>query len=121
MGLKNTVFGDVAGDLETDFPGVGATRDSAMVAHARTWLERAGPAPVFLMLFFDGTHFNRRRVGVGAAATASALCLGLAGQEDHAGRGEAKAPSHSLHHLPLFQSCCCMAGSCRRPLGVGFD
>ncbi len=58
MGLKHTVFGDVAGDLETDFPGVGATRDSAMVAHARAWVERADTAPVFLMLFFDGTHFD---------------------------------------------------------------
>jgi membrane-anchored protein YejM (alkaline phosphatase superfamily) len=58
MGLKRTVFGDVAGDLDTDFPGIGATRDSAMVARARAWVAGAGPAPVFLMLFFDGTHFN---------------------------------------------------------------
>lgn len=58
MGLKGTVFGDVEGDLETAFPGIGATRDSAMVAHAETWVSRAGSAPMFVMLFFDGTHFN---------------------------------------------------------------
>jgi membrane-anchored protein YejM (alkaline phosphatase superfamily) len=58
MGLKGTVFGDVAADLETDFPGAGATRDSAMVVHAEAWVGRAGAAPVFLMLFFDGTHFS---------------------------------------------------------------
>ena len=57
MGLKQSVFGDVAGDLETDFPGVGQVRDSAMVARARAWVERADSTPVFLMLFFDGTHF----------------------------------------------------------------
>jgi len=57
MGLKQSVFGDVADDLETEFPGIGQTRDSAMVASARRWVERAGPAPVFVMLFFDGTHF----------------------------------------------------------------
>jgi len=58
MGLKATVFGDVQGDLETEFPGIGATRDSAMIARAEAWVGRAGSAPVFLMLFFDGTHFN---------------------------------------------------------------
>jgi hypothetical protein len=58
MGLKGTVFGDVEGDLETEFPGIGATRDSAMVARAEAWVARAGPAPMFVMLFFDGTHFN---------------------------------------------------------------
>ena len=57
MGLKATVFGDVQHDLETEFPGIGATRDSAMVARATAWVGQAGPRPVFLMLFFDGTHF----------------------------------------------------------------
>jgi uncharacterized protein len=58
MGMKATVFGDVQGDLEIDFPGAGATRDSAMVARAEAWVARADTAPVFVMLFFDGTHFN---------------------------------------------------------------
>jgi hypothetical protein len=58
MGMKATVFGDVEGELETDFPGTGATRDSAMIAHAEAWVAAADTAPVFVMLFFDGTHFN---------------------------------------------------------------
>jgi len=60
MGLKGTVFGDVEGDLDTDFPGIGATRDSAMVERAEQWLAREATdaAPLFVMLFFDGTHFN---------------------------------------------------------------
>jgi len=58
MGMKTTVFGDVLGDLETDYQGIGATRDSAMVAHAEAWVSAADTTPVFVMLFFDGTHFN---------------------------------------------------------------
>jgi hypothetical protein len=58
MGMKATVFGDVQGDLETDYQGIGATRDSAMVAHAEAWVTAADTTPVFVMLFFDGTHFN---------------------------------------------------------------
>ena len=57
MGLRATVFGDVRGDLETEFPGIGQVRDSAMVERARAWVSGAGPEPLFLMLFFDGTHF----------------------------------------------------------------
>jgi membrane-anchored protein YejM (alkaline phosphatase superfamily) len=58
MGMKATVFGDVQGDLDTNFPGIGARRDSAMVARAEAWVAAADTAPVFVMLFFDGTHFN---------------------------------------------------------------
>ena len=58
MGLRATVFGDVQHDLETEFPGIGATRDSAMLARATEWAGQAGRQPVFLMLFFDGTHFH---------------------------------------------------------------
>lgn len=58
MGLKQTVFKDVASDLDTDIPGSGVARDSAMVARATDWVERADSQPLFLVLFFDGTHFN---------------------------------------------------------------
>ena len=58
MGMKRTVFADVADDLDTDLPGVGATRDSAMIARARSWVGHADRRPLLLVLFFDGTHFN---------------------------------------------------------------
>jgi membrane-anchored protein YejM (alkaline phosphatase superfamily) len=58
MGLKQTVFKDVAGDLDTDIPGAGVARDSAMIARATDWVARADSQPVLLVLFFDGTHFN---------------------------------------------------------------
>ncbi|MFI5214604.1 MAG: sulfatase-like hydrolase/transferase, partial [Gemmatimonadales bacterium] len=58
MGMKRTVFADVGDDLDTDLPGIGATRDSAMVARARAWVEHADRRPLLLVLFFDGTHFN---------------------------------------------------------------
>ncbi len=58
MGMKQTVFRDVSGDLDTDIPGTGVARDSAMLARATDWVSRADSQPVFLVLFFDGTHFN---------------------------------------------------------------
>ncbi len=58
MGMKRTVFADVKDDLDTDLPGVGATRDSAMIARARSWVGHADRRPLLLVLFFDGTHFN---------------------------------------------------------------
>jgi membrane-anchored protein YejM (alkaline phosphatase superfamily) len=58
MGMKRTVFADVADDLDTDLPGIGATRDSAMIARARAWVGHADRRPLLLVLFFDGTHFN---------------------------------------------------------------
>lgn len=58
MGLKQTVFGAVQNDLESDFRGDGDERDAAMLAGARRFVERTAGQPVFLFLFFDGTHFN---------------------------------------------------------------
>ncbi len=59
MDLKETVFRDVADGLETDYRGDGQTRDRAMIDQAKTILAEA-PAdqPLFLFLFFAGTHFN---------------------------------------------------------------
>jgi membrane-anchored protein YejM (alkaline phosphatase superfamily) len=60
MGLKDSTFGDVKGDLDTDFEkqDPGEPRDAEMVARARHYVEQAGDAPLFLFLFFDGTHFS---------------------------------------------------------------
>jgi hypothetical protein len=58
MGLEQTVFHDVRGELETDFPSEGYVRDSLMVARARQVVSRADTAPLFLFLFFGGTHFR---------------------------------------------------------------
>lgn len=59
MGLKEAAFGEVGADLETAFPGrTGADRDEVLMARARAALEAAGDEPLFLMLFFDGTHFG---------------------------------------------------------------
>jgi len=58
MGLRQTVFKDVAGQLDTDLPGDAIGRDSAMVARARDFTAAADTAPVFRVLVFDGTHFN---------------------------------------------------------------
>lgn len=59
MDLKETVFRDVTDGLQTDFQGRGHTRDVAMVDRARSLVEKASPdQPLFLFLFFDGTHFN---------------------------------------------------------------
>jgi len=59
MDLKETVFHDVTDGLETDFPGDGNGRDEAMIARAGEILETAPKdQPLFLFLFFAGTHFN---------------------------------------------------------------
>ncbi len=59
MGLKETAFAEVAGDLETGFPGAtGAERDEVLATRARAFLASAGEQPFFLLLFFDGTHFG---------------------------------------------------------------
>lgn len=59
MGLKDTVFGGVHEDLLTwcdkSDP---ATRDPAMLASAREFVEKADDRPIFMFLFFFGTHFN---------------------------------------------------------------
>ena len=59
MGLVATTFGDVKGDLDTAFTDDLDTsrRDEDMLAVARAAVERAGDEPLFLFLFFDGTHF----------------------------------------------------------------
>lgn len=60
MGLREQVFGDVAQSLETDWPAElnPEQRDAAMLAEARDFVGAAGDKPVFLFLFFVGTHFN---------------------------------------------------------------
>ncbi|MBI1723276.1 MAG: sulfatase-like hydrolase/transferase [Gemmatimonadetes bacterium] len=58
MGLRRTVFGDVRDDLESSFQGERDMRDAAMLASARHFVEHADDRPLFLFLFFDGTHFN---------------------------------------------------------------
>jgi membrane-anchored protein YejM (alkaline phosphatase superfamily) len=59
MGLKETVFAGLSGALETwcDAPGLG--RDVAMLERARTIVRQTRPdEPLFLFLFFNGTHFG---------------------------------------------------------------
>jgi uncharacterized protein len=61
MGLKETVFGEVQQELETDWPPeLGSDqRDALIVEHAEAAARAAPPdKPLFLFLFFDGTHFN---------------------------------------------------------------
>jgi membrane-anchored protein YejM (alkaline phosphatase superfamily) len=62
MDLKDTVFGGVpADDLKTwcDDTTKIADRDETMIAAAEAFAEKADPArPIFLFLFFVGTHFN---------------------------------------------------------------
>lgn len=59
MNLKETVFRDVHDGLQTDFTGVGHERDVQMIARAEAIVADARKDdPLFLFLFFDGTHFN---------------------------------------------------------------
>jgi membrane-anchored protein YejM (alkaline phosphatase superfamily) len=60
MGLKETVFGPVAGETRTwcDDSVPWGERDAAMLAGARQFVEADDDRPVFLMLFFFGTHFD---------------------------------------------------------------
>jgi membrane-anchored protein YejM (alkaline phosphatase superfamily) len=61
MDLKDTVFGGLpAEDLRTWCEGTKAPqRDESMLAAAEALTARADAAkPLFLFLFFDGTHFN---------------------------------------------------------------
>ncbi|MFP2904477.1 sulfatase-like hydrolase/transferase [Pyxidicoccus sp. 3LFB2] len=59
MGLKDTVFRDVQGGLRTDYEGRSHLRDEAMVKDALAVVETAPPdTPLFLFLFFAGTHFD---------------------------------------------------------------
>jgi hypothetical protein len=58
MGLKETVFDGVGDALRTWCEVGGYRADRLMVARAREVVAEAGDAPVFLFLFFDGTHFG---------------------------------------------------------------
>jgi membrane-anchored protein YejM (alkaline phosphatase superfamily) len=61
MGLRETVFGDVQNELETDWPEdmPSDQRDAAIIEHAKRAVRATPPdRPLFLFLFFDGTHFN---------------------------------------------------------------
>jgi membrane-anchored protein YejM (alkaline phosphatase superfamily) len=60
MGLREQVFGDVQQSLETDWPPKldAEQKDAAMIAEAKRFVGSAGDKPVFLFLFFVGTHFN---------------------------------------------------------------
>jgi uncharacterized protein len=60
MGLRDQVFGDVKQSLETDWPPglTGEQKDGAMLDEARRFVASAGDQPVFIFLFFVGTHFN---------------------------------------------------------------
>ncbi|MFP2929337.1 sulfatase-like hydrolase/transferase, partial [Pyxidicoccus sp. 3LG] len=59
MGLKDTVFRDVQGGLRTDYQGRSHLRDAAMVKDALAVAETApSDTPLFLFLFFAGTHFD---------------------------------------------------------------
>ncbi|SEM89251.1 hypothetical protein SAMN05444354_12550 [Stigmatella aurantiaca] len=59
MGLKDTVFRDVRDGLITNYEGKHRIKDAAMVEDARRIL-RDTPVdqPLFLFVFFVGTHFN---------------------------------------------------------------
>lgn len=59
MGLKDTVFRDVQGGLRTNYEGRSHVRDEAMVNDALSVVETAPrDTPLFLFLFFAGTHFD---------------------------------------------------------------
>jgi membrane-anchored protein YejM (alkaline phosphatase superfamily) len=59
MGLKEGVFGGLQGELETDWDGRREDRDEEMMRRASRWVATV-PAeePLFLFLFFSGTHFE---------------------------------------------------------------
>ncbi len=60
MELKDTVFSGVQDDLKTWCDGLAwDDRDAAMLADARAFVQATPPKqPLFLFLFFFGTHFN---------------------------------------------------------------
>ncbi|MCP3099947.1 sulfatase-like hydrolase/transferase [Myxococcus sp. K15C18031901] len=59
MGLKDTVFRDVQGGLRTDYEGSSHVRDDAMVEDALRMAEQTPrDTPLFLFVFFAGTHFD---------------------------------------------------------------
>jgi membrane-anchored protein YejM (alkaline phosphatase superfamily) len=59
MGLKESVFGEVQSELETNWEGPPAEKDAELMRRSRAWLERARPdQPIALFVFFFGTHFD---------------------------------------------------------------
>ncbi|HET7755469.1 MAG TPA: sulfatase-like hydrolase/transferase [Anaeromyxobacteraceae bacterium] len=58
MGLKEGAFGDVKDALETDWEGPFPERDDEMMRRAHRWVDGADDRPMFLFLFFFGTHFD---------------------------------------------------------------
>lgn len=59
MGLRETVFRDVGDGLQTHLPGNGHERDAEMIRRAEAKLRETAPdQPLFLFLFFIGSHFN---------------------------------------------------------------
>ncbi|ADO71011.1 Membrane sulphatase, HI0842-related protein [Stigmatella aurantiaca DW4/3-1] len=59
MGLKDTVFRDVRDGLITNYEGKHRVKDAAMLEDARRILrETPLDQPLFLFVFFVGTHFN---------------------------------------------------------------
>jgi uncharacterized protein len=60
MGIRGAVFSSVEDDLISGLPGSnGAARDASMLAAARRTVAGSDTTePLFLFLFFDGTHFT---------------------------------------------------------------
>jgi membrane-anchored protein YejM (alkaline phosphatase superfamily) len=59
MGLKETVFGEVQSELETNWPGKPETKDDELMRRSARWLDQARrDQPVALFVFFFGTHFD---------------------------------------------------------------
>lgn len=59
MYLRDTVFRDVWEGMQTGLPGEGYLRDEEMMRRAREAVANAPEdQPLFLFLFFIGTHFN---------------------------------------------------------------
>jgi membrane-anchored protein YejM (alkaline phosphatase superfamily) len=59
MNLKDSVFGDVGHELETEWVGPREQRDDEMIRRSARWLGTVrADEPVFLFLFFSGTHFD---------------------------------------------------------------
>lgn len=60
MDLSNTVFRDVKDDLQTGLPGGNFEKRDAVMIERAMEVVRNTPAekPLFLFLFFNGTHFN---------------------------------------------------------------
>lgn len=59
MSLQETVFRDVSDGMQTGLPGEGHLRDEEMMRRAREKVRATSEdQPLFLFLFFIGSHFN---------------------------------------------------------------